>query len=103
MEIYRHRPDVNAVVHCHPPHATAFAIAREPVPQCILPEVEIFLGEVPTAPYATPGSRAFAESVVPFVRESNVIILGITARSVSESRWNWRSGSPTSWMPIAGR
>ncbi len=75
LEIYRHRPDVNAVVHCHPPHATAFAIAREPVPQCILPEVEIFLGEVPTARYETPGSAAFAQSVVPFVKESNVIIL----------------------------
>jgi L-fuculose-phosphate aldolase len=75
LEVYRHRPDVQAVVHCHPPHATAFAIAGEPVPQCVLPEVEIFLGEVPTAPYATPGSRAFAESIVPFVRDSSVIVL----------------------------
>jgi L-fuculose-phosphate aldolase len=75
LEVYRHRPDVNAVVHCHPPHATAFAIAREPIPQCILPEVEIFLGEVPTARYETPGSRAFSESIIPFVKESNVMVL----------------------------
>ena len=75
LEIYKHRPDVNAVVHCHPPHATAFAVSGEPVPQCVLPEVEIFLGEVPTAAYQTPGSVAFAQSVVPFVTESNVIVL----------------------------
>ena len=35
------------VVHCHPPHATAFAVAQEPIPKCVLPEVEVFLGEVP--------------------------------------------------------
>ena len=39
------RPDVKSGVHCHPPHATAFAIAREPIPQCVLPEVEVFLGD----------------------------------------------------------
>ncbi len=75
LEVYKHRPDVTAVVHCHPPHATAFAIAREPIPQCVLPEVEIFLGEVPTARYETPGTEAFAQSIVPFVRECNVIVL----------------------------
>ena len=33
LQIYKERPDVKSVVHCHPPHATAFAIAREPIPQ----------------------------------------------------------------------
>ena len=47
LAVYKNRPDVNAVVHCHPPHATAFAVAGEPIPKCILPEVEVFLGEVP--------------------------------------------------------
>ena len=75
LEIYRHRDDVNSVVHCHPPHATAFAVAREAIPQCVLPEVEIFLGEVPIAKYETPGSPAFSNSVVPFVKHCNVIVL----------------------------
>lgn len=75
LEIYRQRPDVRAVVHCHPPHATAFSIAREPIPQCVLPEAEVFLGEVPIAPYATPGGQAFAETIAPFVAKSKVIIL----------------------------
>ena len=75
LEIYRQRPDVKSVVHCHPPHATAFAVAREPIPQCILPEVEIFLGDVPIAKYETPGSQAFAETILPYVDRTNVIIL----------------------------
>ncbi len=75
LEVYRQRPDVNSVVHCHPPHATAFAVAREPIPQCVLPEVEIFLGEVPIAAYQTPGSPAFSQSILPFVKDCNVIVL----------------------------
>ncbi len=75
LEIYRRRPDLRAIVHCHPPHATAFAIAREPIPLCVLPEAEVFLGEVPIAPYATPGSQAFAETIVPYIDRSKVIVL----------------------------
>jgi L-fuculose-phosphate aldolase len=75
LEIMKARPDVQSVVHCHPPHATAFAIAREPIPQAVLPEVEVFLGEVPIAPYETPGGKKFAETILPFVHKSNVIIL----------------------------
>jgi L-fuculose-phosphate aldolase len=75
LAIMKARPELKSVVHCHPPHATAFGIAREPIPQCILPEVEIFLGDVPIAPYDTPGSQNFADTVLPFVHKSNVIIL----------------------------
>jgi L-fuculose-phosphate aldolase len=75
LAVYRERPDVNAVVHCHPPHATAFAVAREPIPKCVLPEVEVFLGEVPIAMYETPGTQKFAETIVPFVKDCNTIIL----------------------------
>src|SRR5690606_20865960 len=75
LEIYRRRPDVKSVVHCHPPHATAFAVAREPIPQCVLPEVEVFLGDVPITKYETPGGQAFADTVLPFVDKTNVIIL----------------------------
>jgi L-fuculose-phosphate aldolase len=75
LEILKARPDVQSVVHCHPPHATAFAITREPIPQAVLPEVEFFLGEVPISPYETPGGKKFAESILPFVHKSSVIIL----------------------------
>lgn len=75
LEIMRNRPDVKSVVHCHPPHATAFAVAGEPIPQCILPEVEVFMGEVPIAPYETPGDQRFAQTVTPFLKATNTIIL----------------------------
>ena len=75
LEIYKHRSDLRSVVHCHPPHATAFAVAREPIPQCVLPEVEVFLGDVPITRYETPGGQAFAETIIPFVDKTNVIIL----------------------------
>jgi L-fuculose-phosphate aldolase len=75
LEIYRQRPEIKSVVHCHPPHACAFAIAREPIPQCILPEVEVFLGDVPITKYETPGGQEFANTIRPFVDRTNVIIL----------------------------
>lgn len=75
LTVYKDRPDVNAVVHCHPPHATAFAVAHEPIPKCILPEVEVFLGEVPIAVYETPGTQKFGDTVLPYVKDCNTIIL----------------------------
>ncbi len=75
LAIMEHRPDVKAVVHCHPPHATAFAVAREAIPQCVLPEIEVFMGEVPLAPYETPGGQKFADTVLPFLKSTNTIIL----------------------------
>ena len=75
LAIMKARPEIKSVVHCHPPHATAFAVAREPIPQCVLPEVEVFLGDVPITKYETPGGQAFADTVLPFVAKSNVIIL----------------------------
>ena len=75
LAVYRARADINGVVHCHPPHATAFAIAREPIPKCVLPEVEVFLGEVPIADYETPGTQQFADSVLPFVNDARVVML----------------------------
>lgn len=75
LTIMKERPDVKAVVHCHPPHATAFAVTREPIPQCILPEIEVFMGEVPLAPYETPGGQKFADTVKPFLKATNTLIL----------------------------
>ncbi len=75
LAVYKQRPDINAVVHCHPPHATAFAVAHEPIPKCVLPEVEVFLGEVPMAVYETPGNQKFAETIVPYLKDCNTIIL----------------------------
>lgn len=75
LVVYKLNPNINAVVHCHPPHATAFAVAHEPIPKCILPEVEVFLGEVPIAKYETPGDQRFADTIAPYVKDCNTILL----------------------------
>jgi L-fuculose-phosphate aldolase len=76
LSIYKARPDVKAVIHSHPPHATAFAVAGVDLPTCIHPEAEVFLGPVKTAKYVTPGDTRLGESIQPFVKESNTILLG---------------------------
>jgi len=76
LEIFHELPEINAVVHAHPPHATAFAVAGIDVPSCVLPEVEIFIGQVPIAQYDTPGSKTFAETILPHLRnKANTILL----------------------------
>ncbi|MBX7166990.1 MAG: class II aldolase/adducin family protein [Pirellulales bacterium] len=75
LAIMKKRPEVKSVVHCHPPHATAFAVARQAIPQCVLPEVEVFLGDVPITKYETPGGQKFADTVLPFVEKTNIMIL----------------------------
>lgn len=75
LTIMRHRPDIRSCVHCHPPHATAFAVAHEPIPKCTMPEFEVFLGEVAITPYETPGGQKFADTVIPYVKDTETIIL----------------------------
>lgn len=75
LTIMKQRPDVRAVVHCHPPHATAFAVAHEPIPKCTMPEFEVFLGEVAIAPYETPGTQKFADTITPYIKDTDVILL----------------------------
>ena len=92
LEILKARPDVKSVVHCHPPHATAFAVAREAIPSCVLPEVDVFLGNVPIARYETPGGKEFAETVLPFTAQANVMILashGVVSYGENVERAYW--------------
>jgi L-fuculose-phosphate aldolase len=75
LEIYKMDPSIKSVVHCHPPHATAFSVAGEAIPTCILPEVEIFLGPIPTTVYETPGAQNFADTIRPHVSNSRIAVL----------------------------
>ena len=75
LAIYRARSDVRAVIHSHPPHATAFAVAGVELPTCVHPEAEVFLGPVKTAKYVTPGDARLGESILPFVNDANTILL----------------------------
>jgi len=75
LEIYKAVPQAKAVVHCHPPHATAYAITGRVPPNCVIPEYEVFIGKVALSPYETPGTQKFAETVIPFVKTHNTVLL----------------------------
>jgi L-fuculose-phosphate aldolase len=75
MEIYKEVPEAKAVVHCHPPHATAYAITGKVPPTCVIPEFDVFIGKIAVSPYETPGTPAFARTVIPFARTHNTILL----------------------------
>jgi L-fuculose-phosphate aldolase len=92
LEIYKAVPQAMAAIHCHPPYATAHAVAGV-IPQGnLIPEQEVFVGPVALAPYQTPGTKEFAQAILPFVRQHNTILLanhGIVcwADSVPHAGW----------------
>jgi L-fuculose-phosphate aldolase len=73
--IYRMRPEVNAVVHAHPPTACGFAAAHAPLDKALLAEMVVSLGAVPVAPYGTPGTPELSEALEPFVPHHDAILL----------------------------
>jgi L-fuculose-phosphate aldolase len=75
LEIYKAVPEAKACVHCHPPHATAYAITGHVPPSRVIPEFEVFVGKVAVSPYETPGTKAFAETVLPYVKQHNTVLL----------------------------
>jgi len=75
LEVYRQRPDVNAVVHAHPPLATAFTIAGVSLARCVIPEVIVALGGIPTAEYATPGTPEVPVSIQQAIGDYDAMIL----------------------------
>lgn len=72
---YRHRPDVHAVVHAHPPLSTGFAVAGVPLDRAVLAEVVTTLGAIPIAEYATPSTPALPASVEPYVKTHDAVLL----------------------------
>jgi L-fuculose-phosphate aldolase len=92
LEIFKANPKARAVVHCHPPYATAFAITGTAPPNGYIPEYEVFIGPAAVAPYETPGTQAFAETVIPFVEQHNTILLknhGVVCWSDSATHAEW--------------
>ena len=92
LQIYKAVPEAKAAVHCHPPHATAYAITGRVPPSGIVPEFDVFVGAVALAPYETPGTQRFAETVLPFVKNYNTVLLGnhgivCWADTVTHAEW----------------
>jgi L-fuculose-phosphate aldolase len=75
LAIYRVTPAAVACVHAHPPYSTGFAVAGVRPPSCMVPEMELFCGEVPIAPYMTPGSPEMGEAVAALAPIHNTILM----------------------------
>ena len=103
LRIYQENPAVRAVVHAHPPAATAFAAAGLPLDRPVLQEAVVQLGTVPVAPFALPGSQAVADSVAPYCQAYRALCWNTTARSPGEPPWSrpttvwnvWNSWPPS--------
>jgi len=75
LEIYRQRPDINAVVHAHPPTATGFAVAGIPLTRAVLAEVVTTLGSIPIAEYGTPSTAELPEAVRKYIKAHDGMLL----------------------------
>lgn len=76
LSIYESTPKAMSVCHAHPIYATAFAIAGVEPPQCLVPEVEVFVGTIAVAPYATPGSPEMGKLIGELAPKHQSIMMG---------------------------
>jgi len=63
LGIMKRQPAAKSCCHAHPPHGTAYAVAKVQPPTCLIPEAEVFLGVIGRAEYKTPGSPENADVV----------------------------------------
>jgi L-fuculose-phosphate aldolase len=75
LEVYRQRPDAQAVVHAHPPIATGFAVAGIPLNRAVLAEVLTTLGSIPIAEYATPSTQELPDAVRKYIKAHDGMLL----------------------------
>lgn len=75
LEVYRQRPDVGAVVHAHPTATIALSIAGIGLDRPVVPEAVVLLGEVPTAPYATPSTDEDRLAIRDLISHHDAIVL----------------------------
>ena len=91
LRILNRRPDVGAVVHAHPPTATAFAVAGEGFDKFVLPELILLFGRVPLVPYGTPGTPELGDRVEPYIDRYDGLLLAnhgaVTVGSTLELAW----------------
>ena len=92
LRVYKENPNVNAVVHAHPPAATSYAIAGLSLNSAILTEAVMGIGEIPVAPYAMPGTQEVPDSIAPFVNTHNGCLLA------NHGALTWGNDVMEAWM-----
>ncbi len=75
LTVYANRPDVQAVIHAHPPLCTALTLVGVSLDQPFVPEVVLALGNIPTAPYGTPSTDQVPKSIEPYIPTCDALLL----------------------------
>ena len=75
IAVYNLRPDINAIIHCHAPYTSAFAVSHIPLSKPIISENVFYFGEIPVAPYALPGSDKLVENTAKFFVKHDAVLL----------------------------
>lgn len=73
--IYETRPEIQVVLHSHPPFSTAFSSAGRAVPENYFVEAPLFLGTVPVTEFAVPGTSEMVRAIEPYTRQTNNLLL----------------------------
>ncbi len=119
--IMKRVPEAKACCHAHPPHATAYAVAKVKPPSCLIPEAEVFLGQIGMAEYRTPGTPDNADVVGEAAAAGHMSVLMLNhgvityGKDVEDAYWkmeNTESYCKTLWVasqlgkelsPISGK
>ena len=72
---YKTRPDIGAVIHCHPPYLTAYALDRKPVETKAYPEMMGNFKKIPVAPYGRPGTAEIFEPARELIKKYDGVLL----------------------------
>jgi L-fuculose-phosphate aldolase len=75
LRILAKRPDCQAVIHAHPPIATAFSLAGEDIPDNLMPEAAYVLGSVATIPFAMPGTNEVPDAIEPLLEDHKTFLM----------------------------
>lgn len=92
VNFFRERPDVQTVIHCHPPFTGAFAVTHGPnwLMRPVFPETTTEVGPVPLVPYAEPLTQRLADNFLPFLRKYNAFLMenhGVTIMTPRDIGW----------------
>jgi L-fuculose-phosphate aldolase len=73
---YSVRDDIKAVIHCHAPYLTAFAICNVPIDYKCHPEILFHFKDIPVAPYGKPGTSEIVDNAREYLKNRNLVLLG---------------------------
>lgn len=75
IEFYKKRPDINAIIHVHPPFLSSFAAARKALDEPIMAENVYYFGKIPLADYALPSSKKLVDNTAKYFDEYNAVLM----------------------------